>query len=218
MKRFMDLLRVDEVVSKKENVIRMNPIEIREAVEEDLSAIYNIACSVGYEQKDPNAGFLMDDYTEKPQYYHEFFQEKIQKLDHFYIAESKNVLGFLLAYTKEEWLEENPTWMEEVYWNPEFDRQDIENFIVVDKIAVMAEQTGKGIGSILHKHLIHSIEEEGIEDIFQEVIISPTPNLVSLAFKNKQEFSLAGFRYENYDDKLYTDLVYHKTIYDSKNN
>jgi hypothetical protein len=54
------------------------------------------------------------------------------------------------------------------------------------------------------------LKAERIEHIFAETIISPQPNFASLQFRKKQNYSLAGVRYEKYNNSLYTDLVYHK--------
>lgn len=198
---------------KENNVIELDSIVVRTATEEDLASIYEIACSVGYEEKDANQGFLMDDYTEKPRYYQTFFKKKISSLEHFYVAEENgSVIGFIMAYKKENWLKENPNWISDIAWSPEFDIDKIDDFIVVDKIAVMADNTSQGIGSIMHNYLLECLNNKGIRDIFQEVIVSPTPNFASLAFKHKQDFSLAGVRYEDHNEQVYTDLIYYKSV------
>jgi len=45
-----------------------------------------------------------------------------------------------------------------------------------------------------------------------ETIISPIPNFASLAFRKKQNYFLAGVRYEPYLGEMYTDLIYYKDI------
>ncbi|MEA4845788.1 MAG: GNAT family N-acetyltransferase, partial [Clostridiaceae bacterium] len=120
------------------------------------------------------------------------------------------IYGFMIAYTKEEWIRDNPSWIQDVHWNPEFDLSRTSKFIVVDKTAVFAEMTGMGIGSLIYKRLLEDLKLEGIGNIFAETIISPQPNLASLQFRKKQEYSLAGVRYEKHNSTLYTDLVYHK--------
>ena len=198
---------------RQDNVIVLDAITVRAATEKDLASIYEVACSVGYAEKDAQQGFLMDDYTEKPKYYKNFFRNRISNLEHFYVAEEKGaVVGFIMAYKKEDWLEENPNWMEDIVWSPEFDVDGIEDFIIVDKIAVMADSTSQGIGSIMHNYLIECLREKGICHIFQEVIVSPTPNFASLAFKHKQDFTLAGVRYEDHNRQVYTDLIYYKSV------
>lgn len=90
--------------------------------------------------------------------------------------------------------------------------KNTDNFILVDKTAILAHLTGKGIGSELYKKLIEDIKAKGIRDIFAETIISPTPNFASLSFRIKQNYTLAGMRYENYLNQIFTTLIYHKSI------
>ena len=118
----------------------------------------------------------------------------------------------MIAYTKDEWLKDNQNWIEDVYWKPDFDKSKLDNFVVVDKTAVLADLTGQGIGSHIYTRLISDLKSEGIENIFAETIISPQPNFASLQFRKKQKYSLAGMRYEDYNDNMYTDLVYHKHV------
>jgi predicted GNAT superfamily acetyltransferase len=195
------------------NVVALNKMMVRPATEKDLNGIYEVACSVGYEEKDGNQGFLMDNYTKRPKYYRNVFKKQITSLEHFYVAEDAGeIVGFTMAYSKKDWLRENPNWIRDISWNPEFDIDQIDEFILVDKIAVMAENTNQGIGSIMHNYLLECLQNKGIRHIFQEVIVSPTPNFASLAFKHKQDFTLAGVRYEEYNKEIYTDLIYYKSI------
>lgn len=187
-------------------------IKVRKAHAKDAEVVYNIASSVGSRKKDSYEGFLMDNYVSNPSKYKKFFLEKIKELDYFYIAESTEPLGFLMAYTKEQWLKDNPTWIQDIYWSPEFDLKKTDNFVVIDKTAIMAGITGKGVGSTLYKYLISDLKKAGISNIFAETLISPTPNFASLAFRKKQKYSLAGMRYEKYESTLYTDLIYYKPV------
>lgn len=188
-------------------------IKTRRATPKDLQDIYKIACSVGNSKKEANQGFLVDDYSSDPKHYQAKLLENIFALDHFYVAESYNkVIGFLIAYTKEEWLKSNEEWFDQVYWKPDFNINKTDNFILVDKTAILSHLTGKGIGSELYKKLISDIKSKGIRDIFAETIISPTPNFASLSFRIKQNYTLAGMRYEDYLDQIFTTLIYHKSI------
>ncbi|SHK17984.1 GNAT family N-acetyltransferase [Paramaledivibacter caminithermalis] len=189
-----------------------NSIRVRKVLPKDVDTIYSIACSVGTKNKDSTQGFLMDNYTSSPNKYKKFFLKKIEELDYFYIAQSHKPLGFLMAYTKNQWLKDNPNWIQDIYWSPDFNQNKTNNFIVIDKTAILAGYTGKGIGSRLYKRLIVDIAKAGITNIFAETIISPTPNLASLAFRKKQKYTLAGVRYEKYEKKLYTDLIYYKSV------
>lgn len=208
----MNLLQNDSLLIKSNSF--KTHLKARKAVPKDVQEIYRIACSVGKHNKDSNQGFLVDDYSSNPKYYQKMLLEKILELDHFYVAESFNnrIVGFLMAYTKEQWLKYNPQWLEDVYWHPGFDKSKTENFIVVDKTAIYAPFTGHGIGSHLYKKLIADILPKGIHNIFAETIISPVPNFASLSFRKKQKYTLAGIRYENYMGEMYTDLIYYKQV------
>ncbi len=202
----------------KEKSVFRSYIEVRRVQEEDVNSIFQIAASVGTGEKDSSQGFLVDDYSSDPEYYKDKFKELSKRLDHFYVAENvtskrrKQIVGFLIGYTKEQWLEDNPTWIEDVHWHPSFDQHRLNNFLVIDKTAIQSYLTGHGIGSELYKRLITDIRVKNIETILAETIISPTPNFASLAFRKKQDYHLAGVRYENYSGDTYTDLVYYKDI------
>ncbi len=188
-------------------------IKSRKATPNDLSAIYKVACSVGSKSKESYSGFLMDDYKSKPKYYQKFFLERIFELDYFYVAESNvGILCFLMSYTKEQWLKYNPNWIDDIMWRPDFSMEKTSDFVIVDKTAIMANLTGKGIGSILYKRLLRDLKEKQIKHIFAETLIDPVPNFASLAFRKKQQYNLAGTRYEQYMDTLYTDLIYYKPV------
>ncbi len=198
------------IVSKKSK-LDSKFIKVSKASFKDVEAIYNIASSVGSKKKDSYEGFLMDNYVSSPSKYKQFFKERVEELEYFYVANYNNItIGFLMAYTKEEWLKYNPDWVNDIYWSPAFDMKKTDKFIVIDKTAIMAGNTGNGIGSILYKKLISDLKKANIENIFAETIISPTPNFASLAFRKKQKYTLAGVRYETYEGNLYTDLIYYK--------
>lgn len=203
---------------KKETMVFRSYIKVRRVEEKDLKSIFNIAASVGKSAKDSNQGFLVDDYASKPEYYMEKFYNLSKRLEHFYVADNvaapgkSNVVGFLIAYTRDQWLEDNPEWIDEVKWHPNFDRQRLESFVVVDKTAIRAHLTGHGIGSELYKRLIADIRPKGIDTMMAETIISPIPNFASLAFRKKQDYCLAGVRYEPYLGEMYTDLIYYKDL------
>ncbi|MGE5632577.1 MAG: N-acetyltransferase family protein [Caulobacteraceae bacterium] len=185
-------------------------LRVRKAKEEDAEAIYAIACSVGTPQKIPEQGFLLDDYASNPGFYKKLIRKYISALAHFYVAEYDRIYGFMIAYTREEWLKENPGWLQDVHWSPDFDMVKTGSFILVDKTAVYADYTGMGIGSVIYKRLQEDLQNDGIEHIFAETVISPSPNIASLHFSKKQKYSLAGVRYKNYNDILHTGLIYYK--------
>lgn len=187
-------------------------LRVRKANKSDVNDIYGIACSVGTSEKISEQGFLVDDYRSNPRFYKRKLMKAINNLEHFYIAEYDKIYGFMIAYSKDEWLKDNPNWIKDVYWKPDFDKSKLDNFVVVDKTAVQADLTGQGIGSHIYTRLISDLKSEGIENIFAETIISPQPNFASLQFRKKQKYSLAGMRYEEYNNNMYTDLVYHKHV------
>ncbi len=187
-------------------------LKVRKAKASDVHQVYNIASSVGSSTKIPEQGFLIDDYVSNPKYYKKKLLNAINSLKHFYVAEYERIYGFMMAYTKEEWLSDNPDWIEDVYWSPDFDKSRLGNFIVVDKTAVQAGLTGQGIGSIIYKHLLKELNTNGVDTIFAETVISPLPNFASLQFRKKQKYVLAGMRYEDYNNTLFTDLVYYKNV------
>lgn len=187
-------------------------LRVRKANKNDLNEIYGIACSVGSSEKISEQGFLVDDYRSNPKLYKKKLLKGIYKLNHFYVAEYDKIYGFMMAYTKEEWLLDNPNWISDVYWRPDFDKSKLENFAVVDKTAVKADLTGQGIGSLIYTRLLSDLKSQGIDNIFAETIISPQPNFASLQFRKKQKYNLAGMRYEDYNNNLYTDLIYHKNV------
>ncbi|HYF75176.1 MAG TPA: GNAT family N-acetyltransferase [Candidatus Nitrosocosmicus sp.] len=185
-------------------------LRVRKAEVNDVNGIFDVAATVGTSEKVAEQGFLVDDYLSKPAYYKKKISNLIQELGHFYVAEYDKIYGFMMAYTKEEWLKDNPDWIHDIYWNPDFNTSYTDKFIVVDKTAVYSDLTGMGIGSLIYKRLLEDLRAEGVGHIFAETIISPQPNFASLQFRKKQSYSLAGVRYEKYNNRTYTDLVYHK--------
>ncbi|TCO73806.1 GNAT family N-acetyltransferase [Marinisporobacter balticus] len=208
----MDVVNVYKTQAKSNRIKKLSIVNTRRASKNDLAHIYSIACSVGKKNKTSEDGFLMDNYASNPKYFQNFFMEKLLELEHFYIAENNQIVGFLMAYTKEQWLKYNPHWIEEICWRPNFDKTKLDNFVVIDKTAILANLTGNGIGSILYEGLIKDLKSKNINHIFSETIISPTPNFASLSFRKKQKYNLSGLRYEDYKGTLYTDLIYHKSV------
>lgn len=185
-------------------------ITVRRAAAGDIDGIMDVACSVGNSNKIHTAGFLIDDYTSNYNHFKRKFQQLIMELQYFYVVESSMILGFLIAYSKEQWLKYNPGWMDEIVWHPQFDTNRTENFVLIDKTAILSNLTGRGLGSLLYKTLVSDIRNDNINDMFAETIISPKPNFASLEFRLKQNYNFAGVRFENYSNAIYTDLVYHK--------
>ena len=107
---------------------------------------------------------------------------------------------------------DNPNWIEEVSWNPNFDFEKTKKFVLLDKIAVLANYTGRGIGSKIYKRFMNDMNTLGYKYLFSETIIDPIPNFASLSFRKKQSYKLAGMRYEKHDGVSYADLIYYKPI------
>ncbi len=194
-------------------VIPPGQVFIRRASIGDVNQIFDIACSVGKTRKDSYQGFLIDDYKSDPDTYKAMFKRAIHELNHFYVAERSDVLlGFLMAYTKKQWLAKYPGWIEEIHWHPDFDMKKTENFILVDKTAIRAGMTSRGIGSRLYMRLIRDARARGVSNMFGETVVDPVPNFASMAFRKKQNYTLAGVHYETYNGRIVTDLVYHRSV------
>jgi len=189
-------------------------VTVRRAQPKDLEGIFNVAVSVGKAKKTSYHGFLMDNYEKKPDYFRKKFEKNIQSLQYFYVAQSKGeILGFIMAYTAQEWFKDNPEWTDNIMWKPDFRVFQYENFVLTDKIAVRSDLRGCGIGSKMYKKYISDLKESAINHVFSETIIDPVPNFASLSFRKKQSFKLAGIRYEKYKGKMYTDLIYYKPVF-----
>jgi len=188
-------------------------ITIQHALLEDINGIYAVAASVGKGRMDSSKGFLMDNYCENPTYYKHKFKRQVKSLKFMYTAKKKGiVIGFLMAYTAEEWLRDNPNWIDDISWKPGFDTTRLGKFIVIDKTAIMDGMTGQGIGSKLYQRLMKDLRKANIKHIYSETLIDPVPNYASLAFRKKQDYKLAGTRFEEYKNILYTDLIYYKAV------
>lgn len=188
-------------------------VTVRKASPRDLDAVLEIASTVGTERKDSGQGFLVDDYLNDRGNVRKKMRNALNGLEHFYMAEiGGEPVGFLMAYRKEEWLSDNPGWIEAVNWHPGFRKSLLKNFAVVDKTAIRSDLTGRGIGSELYVRLIEDLKDHSIKTVLAETIIDPVPNFASLNFRKKQKYQMAGMRYEFYNSRIYTDLVYYKQI------
>lgn len=197
--------------------IDIENVVVRKAEEKDIDGIFYVASSVGTKEKDPLQGYLMDDYESDPESYKDKLKKAIRVSRHFYVAEyldeeHRTIVGFTFGYDKETWLRENPSWIDDNYFRPDFDLSHLDNFIVLDKIAVLSRLKRQGIGGLLSRRLTSDIKKEGIYDIFEEVIIAPVPNLPSVLFKKKRRFFLSSVRYERHEGKTLTTLVYHREL------
>lgn len=197
----------------KTHEIDLDNVNIRRAHEGDEEGVYKIACTVTEGERDSYQGFLIDDYHKYPDYYIDLFKDRIRNLRYFYVAElGGRIIGFSLAYKKEMWIRYNPTWIEDIHWHPSFDRSLLDDFILIDKTAIDAEYTGEGIGSKIYRRIIEDMRENDIHYIFSETVVNPLPNFASLAFRQKQNYVMAGFRYEEHKGVIYSDMVYYKKI------
>jgi hypothetical protein len=186
---------------------------IRKAGVHDLDSIMAILKVLGTSEKNPTQGFMMNDYTVNEDLHRQKYERDLKTLTYTYVYEEDAVVkGFLIAYRKDEWLKEVPSWEEDIFWHPGFNRQNLKDFVLINQTGMFPGLTGKGIGSSLYKALFHDLAQAGIFNIFAETIIAPTPNFASLHFRIKQKYSLAGVRYEEYNGTIFTTLVYHKRI------
>lgn len=203
---------LSEILKHDKETIRNN-VTIRRAKEDDVDGIFQIASTVGKGEKNHRQGFLMNDYTKNAEKHKSEMLENIKKLEHFYVAQYQEViLGFLMAYTKNEWLESNENWIKDIYWHPEFDKSKLDKFLLIDKTAIHFNLTGLGIGSTIYRTLFKDIKQKDIKNIFAETLIAPMPNFASLEFRIKQEYNLCGLRYEDYLGRTLSTLVYNKEI------
>ncbi|MGB9867798.1 MAG: GNAT family N-acetyltransferase [Bacillota bacterium] len=192
---------------------KLSHLKVRKALPEDLEGVVRVAASVGNNQKDPETGFLMGNYAVNKQAFLQHLKHRFKWIDYFYVAEAMGeVIGFLQAFSRERWLEENPFWLSEVYWKPGFGHLSKCDFVLIEKTAVLAPMTGMGIGSKLYEALFADMRARGVCDVMAETVVSPVPNLASLRFRIKQNYMLVGIRYERWGNETITDLVYHKKI------
>lgn len=206
--------------AKKTNGIRhlnLAKVKVRKAEEKDVDGIFNVASSTGKKRKDYMHGFLMDFYNSNPEGFKNKFRRDIALSDFFYVAEysdkeSRTIVGFTYGLSKENWLKRTPTWLDDCSFRPDFNMKNLDDFVVLEKIAVLDKYNRQGVGSMLSKRLIKDIKEKGIRDLFEEVIIAPVPNLPSVLFKKKRSFKLAATRFEEHNDQILTTLIYHKKI------
>jgi GNAT superfamily N-acetyltransferase len=197
--------------------LNLDNVKIRNAEDKDVEGIFHVASSVGKKTKDAMQGYLMDDYTLNPEASKEKLRIAVDISDFFYVAEYIDheyhaIVGFTYGFRKENWLKLTPEWSVDSYFRPDFDNECLENFMMLDKIAVLDRFKRQGVGSMLSKRLIKDIKQVGIYDIFEEVIIAPVPNLPSVLFKTKRNFKLASMRYEKLNNKVLTTLIYHRKL------
>lgn len=203
----------DNLSCLKNNIRSRESIIVQKAKREDINGIYQVVSSVGGKEKNPERGFLLEDYKIDIEKHKLTLLDNIEKLDYFYVAKYEGfLLACLIAYTKDQWLEVEKDWIKDVYWKSDFDKNKLNNFILIDKTAVYSGLTGLGIGSKIYEILIKEIRKKGIKHIFAETLIGPIANFASLQFRIKQNYSLCGFRYENHFNTILSTLVYNKEI------
>lgn len=192
---------------------RLPEVVVREARMSDIDAVYRVASSAGNAIKDPFSGFLVYDYTKDPDGHKRRLAGKRMECAHFYVAEIGGVVcGFLIGYSKSQWLKKFPEWPRQVVWRPGFELAPDQDFFLVDMIAVHTGMRGRGIGRSLHNRMLRDLARQRVTRIFSESIVGPVPNVSSIVFRLKLGFELAGIRYESEDGQVYTNVVYHKSV------
>lgn len=187
--------------------------EICKAKKSDINGIIKVAASVGKGKNNSIQGYLMDNYLENKEKHIRKFEKDVDNSKFFYVIKRRNnILGFLLAYQKNQWLDIEPQWIFNTNWKGDFNKNSLKNFIILEKIAVKSNLTGKGIGSELFKKFRQDALSLGIKNMFSETILSPRPNFASMEFAMKQMYKLAGIRYEEFNEKLLTTIVYHRKL------
>lgn len=193
------------------NIDTVDELIVEKATEDDLNGILKVASSVGNGKSNSKQGFLMDNYSKNTKKYREKFRRDINESDMFYVIKKRDVvLGFLLAYNKKQWLNIEPNWIFDTNWKDDFDKKSLKKFVVLEKIAVRSQLTGKGVGSELFKRFRKDALKSGLKDMFSETILAPRPNFASMEFAMKQNYNLGGVRYEEHNKKILTTIVYHK--------
>lgn len=186
---------------------------IRRATPKDVDGIMRILQKVGTGTKDPVQGFLMHDYTSSVECHKLKYTRDLAKLKYTYVyLEEGEIKAFLMAYTKSEWLVNEPQWSEETLWDPRIDKALLNNYVLINQTAMLPELTGKGLGSQLYSQLFTELIQDGYTHVFAETIIAPYPNFASLNFRVKHNYQLAGIRYEELDGTNFTTLVYYKSL------
>lgn len=187
--------------------------EVTKAKKSDIDGIIQVAASVGKAKNNSKQGYLMDNYTENKKKHIAKFEKDIENSKFFYVVKRRNnVVGFLLAYQKNQWLDIEPHWIFSTNWKGDFNKHALKNFVILEKIAVKSNLTGKGIGSELFKKFRQDALSSGIKHMFSETVLSPRPNYASMEFAMKQRYKLAGIRYEDFNDNLLTTIIYHRKL------
>lgn len=204
-------MKANNIFAKIKDVSIINDLELSTATEDDISDIIHVASSVGKKAKNSKQGYLMEDYSINRKKHIRKFEKDIENSKFFYVIKKKNkVLGFLLGYRKNTWLDMEPLWVFDTKWKDDFNKSSLEKFVILEKIAVRANMTGKGLGSALFKEFRQDALNLGIKNMFSETVLSPHPNFASMKFAMKQKYKLAGIRYEDFKEDLLTTIVYHK--------
>jgi len=176
-------------------------VKIRKAEEGDLGEVYNLACSSCYKE---------DEHTERLLYPIEHYKDGIKNSENFYVAETEKILGFLTAYEKEKWLDIHPNWANDILWHPQLNNNTKDNFLMIEELVVSDEGFEIGLKEAMYDFIINKSRTKNIPYVFKEVIVSPIPNISSLAIKNEKDFILSGIKYIKRNDQVYTNLVFCK--------
>lgn len=187
--------------------------KVFKAKKSDVDGIIKVAASVGKAKNDSKQGYLMDDYSKNKEKHRKKFEKAIEDSKFFYVVKRRNnILGFLLAYEKNDWLKVEPKWVFATSWKGDFNKNALKKFVILEKIAVKSNLTGNGIGSELFKRFRQDALAAGIRTMFSETVLSPKPNFASMEFAMKQRYKLAGIRYEDFNKQLLTTIVYYRKL------
>lgn len=214
MKKYNEeIMKINTANAEVIKLDKAKHLKVFKATKKDIKGILNVASSVSRNKQNHRQGFLMNNYFKNREKHIEKFESDIENSDLFYvIKEKEKVLGFLLGYTNEQWLDIEPNWISDTSWKWDFNNTPLTKFVILEKIAVSSNLSGNGIGSKLFERFRKDSLSLGIDNMFSETLIAPKPNFASMEFALKQQYNLAGIRYERFEGELFTSIVYHRKL------
>lgn len=163
-------------------------MEILQADEEHLAEIAGLAKSRGLDGLDETVarreGFLVSAYDET------VYRARLSAAEHFHVAvQDGTVAGFVLAYGNrhfgaDEWLNRHVA-------------DELGGILVVKQVCVSREAAGKGVGSLLYRHVL---DRWTTTPVVAAVVAEPR-NEASHAFHAKHGFAV-GFTLKPPDGRL----------------
>ena len=154
-------------------MIQYKALRIEKVNSRYIPQIFSLAITYQLKRMPPKQskklGFLVSDFKK------EDYQSFLSYYNYFYVLlEQENVLGFLLAYSrdriqKNEWLNLQIKFQ---YPNP---------FVLIKQICIRPDKVSRGLGKLLYKHLFEQASEE---KFFAAIVLQP-PNYRSIAFHEK---------------------------------